>query len=571
MELPSERAHELPGADFRHARNIGSVSGRGIWRRWRRNGDTPDDRSASGGDGSGVADRSLSPDQRRQRALLVEQACGGSPSATTQLILGLQRSNDEQQVLDAIETFVRNADARQLIELARRIRASAGWGSSGWYGLRPPTLSGFERLWPASSTGAVVASMSRNGHVREAAVRSLSETPEGPGLGALIIRSADWVEPVRDVAAPAVSAILDAEPQRIVPWLPMLDVSGALSESATGQLIESRSRSAELAPALTSGLTSTDVLVRQACGHRLSVLDLPLELRRDALRRALAQSDPATAAFVALPVLDSTEVTESELRLAAASGHSSARARAVWASRGRGAGVDLASSALGDRSAAVRQTAQQVIRGRGGDPAAEYRSRLLEGDSAVAVVAGLGETGEASDARALQPFLVDPRVRARLAAVAGIGSLDRDGSLDALIDALEDGSSRVARAAATALRPVVGALDSDRLWATLRSAPSSSSRWTFWLVSRPGGYAELEACLRVLAEGPHHLDGRAVDRITAVVDGWPNLSRRPPSERSRGQILALFDVARFRLGKQLGDRLDAGIGSWAADSAPRRR
>ncbi|MFV0318216.1 MAG: hypothetical protein ACK5O2_14805 [Microthrixaceae bacterium] len=527
------------------------MRGRSIWGRWRR------------GDRSGEADGSLSAEQRHQRALLVEQARSGSPSAATRLILGFQRLNEDQPVLDAIESFVTSSDARTLLELSRRIRASAGWGSSGWYGLRPADLPGFERLWPVSSTGAVIASMSRNGYLREAAVRSLSVTPEGPALGALVIRTADWVEPVRRVAASAVSAELDVAPQRLVSWLPMLDVSGALRDSPTGRLLESTFRSTQLAPAVSIGLMSTDLRVRQACGRRISTLDLPKTQRGEALKRALAQDDPATAAFVALPVLDSAEATEEELRLAAKSRHGSVRARAVWASRRTGACDDLAPAALSDASAVVRDAAQQVIRERGGDPAAEYRSRLLDGDSSVAVVAGLGETGEASDTKALRPFLVDSRARTRVAAVTGIGRLDGDACVDDLINALGDGSSRVARAAAAALRPAIGSLDRDRLWAALRSAPMTSARWTLWLLSQPSGWVELETCLRVLAEGPHQLDERAVDRVTAVVDGWASLSRRPPLAPSRARIMDLFPAAQSRLGKPLSERLDAVLRSWS--------
>lgn len=489
-------------------------------------------------------------------------------AATARLINGLQRVDTERSKLDAIESFVTSADARNLLELARRVRVSARWHASGWNSLTPADLSGFEQQWPGTSTGAVIASMSRNGYLREAAVRSLAATCEGPALGALIIRAADWVDPVQELAAAAVSAELDANPQQFVRWLPMLDVSSALSESATGRLIESTSRSPQLTSALSAGLLSTDIRVRQACGRRISVLHLSAETRREALERALVQSDPATAAFVVLPVLDNAEVTDDELRLAAASRHSSARARAVWTSRERAACDDLAVSALTDTSAAVRNAAQQVIRGRGLDPAEVYRSRLLAGYVDTGSISGLGETGGPEDASVLQQFIAHPRVRVRLAALGGIGRLDPSGHVDVLVAALRDGSQRVARAAAAAIRPAIGSVDRDRLWEAMRSAPPGSSRWAMWLLSQPGGYVELATCLRVVAEGPHHLDDRATERIAAIVDGWAALSRRQPSDRHRVEIIELLPRARPSLGTPLRSRLDAAVASWASGVDP---
>ncbi|EPX60291.1 hypothetical protein D187_002377 [Cystobacter fuscus DSM 2262] len=85
------------------------------------------------------------------------------------------------------------------------------------------------------------------------------------------------------------------------------------------------------------------------------------------------------------------------------------------------------------------------------DVAELYRVALCASDPRSGALAGLGETGRASDASLLVPFLSHPRVAMRREAVTALGRLGAEGHEETLSALSRDPVSSVARAAAQAL------------------------------------------------------------------------------------------------------------------------
>jgi HEAT repeat protein len=124
--------------------------------------------------------------------------------------------------------------------------------------------------------------------------------------------------------------------------------------------------------------------------------------------------------------------------------------------------------ALLDPHLSMREAARFFLNKAGfADFLGVYESAIEFTDEKVraAAVSGLGEVGAKVDAQRIAPLLHDASTRVRRAAVRATARLDIEGSVDALVEALEDPGSAVAKAARDALIRRPGLLDSHRLWA----------------------------------------------------------------------------------------------------------
>lgn len=70
---------------------------------------------------------------------------------------------------------------------------------------------------PAGPIAVVVASMYGDGRVRERAVRATLERPAGELVPLLVLRTADWVTPIRDRARAGLALLLAGDPGGCLP------------------------------------------------------------------------------------------------------------------------------------------------------------------------------------------------------------------------------------------------------------------------------------------------------------------------------------------------------------------
>ncbi|SEC30408.1 hypothetical protein SAMN05216482_2815 [Streptomyces sp. PAN_FS17] len=392
-----------------------------------------------------------------------------------------------------------------------------------------------------------------DGRVRAAALTRAREYPDL--LPLIVVRAADWAEPVRE---PARELLRDA-----------LDVDAAVALAPLILLVGRRDRG-------DFGVRLLGEVLRRAPGERLGPLygSADRTVRRFAHRLAVAEGflSPAELAFAAARDGDaviqdlcaeaalktvSGDVGDDVLRPLLTARNPRARSCGVTALRRAGRAAE-AERFLTDRSAVVRACARYVVRQLGTDPLPLYRAwcselgpeadgnretgqawelkpetgqarepetgRALEPEAgqgpkpgsrvpAPGAVIGLAECGERADAVLLWPLLAHPVPAVRARAVAGLRLLD---VVDAgrLRPLLADPAPGVVREAGLALLPSAQELPSDWLMERL------GERWpryvrvaAFRLLSAGAGIVPLRAAVELLEDPDPKLRGWAEQAV----------------------------------------------------------
>ncbi|WP_327694383.1 hypothetical protein [Streptomyces sp. NBC_00459] len=424
-------------------------------------------------------------------------------------------------------------------------------GTRSWSHWLPPellpTLGEVESRLPRPSglpeARLALALCHRDGRVRAAA---LGQAVRCPGLWPLVVvRTADWVLPVRERAREVLRAVLDLDAAvRLAPLI-LLGARRDRGVFAVDLLDEvlRRSPRERLVPLFT------DRAVRRYA-YRLAVDERhfsPAELARAAAHDTdpVVQNLCAEAALAAVPDSDAAGAVDGGV-LDALLGARGPRVRSAGVTALRRAGQgERTEGFLGDRSALVRACARYVVRQSGGDPRAWYRHRCATpGDPALSpgAVAGLAECGERADAELLWPLLGHPAPGVRARAVAGLRTLDVTDvrRLRALLDDPEPG---VVREVTLALLPFARSLDTDRLAERLGDgSPRHARVAAFRLLDAHGGTARLRAAVALLDDPDVRLRGRAAHSVRS----W---TPAPDAPRGSAEVGELLGRAQHLLGE----------------------
>ncbi|WP_405524947.1 hypothetical protein [Streptomyces canus] len=380
----------------------------------------------------------------------------------------------------------------------------------------------------------------RDGRVRERALGEVAGRPEL--LPLVVIRCADWAEPVRDRARTRWAEAVTVETAGALAPLALRIGIRYRGDFAVG-LIDEVLRSADR-EALLPLLTHADRTVRRFA-HRLAVEEgilSPADLARSAARDedTVVQGLCAEAALAAVAEGDADDDVLEPLLAAR---NPRARSAGVTALRRAGRG-ERAVVFLGDRAAVVRACARYVVRQSGGEPVEWYRRRCAEArDAALSagVVSGLAECGDRSDAEVLWALTSypDPVVRAR--AVGGLRALD---VLDVrrLRALLDDPAPGVVREATLALMPSARMLDDGWLLERLAAERARETRVSaFRLLNAYGGLVRLRAAV-ALVDDP---DDRLRQWARQSVRRWHPTAEVPQGSAEVGELLdraGLFDA-----------------------------
>jgi len=437
------------------------------------------------------------------------------------------------------------------------LRALDAAGARWWLGfdesLRSHWPWALYSSWPAADRVArgdldtldmVLAGCHSDGRVREAVLTRLSALRRPSATVVLAIRSGDWVPQVRARARGEVDTLLSGDGDRSLPLLATA-ANAAHKRINGGWLAERIDRhvagltAERLEPLLHIGETRTRrVAYRTAIDRHLldpgrlvaaATKDLDQRIRVMAARAAVARArDLAT--LHRLATSRTAVVRAAALRSLAAWGDSTA-----------------AAAALTDRHPVVRQVAQDSVRAAGADPAAHYR-RLVTGVAPPAgALAGLGETGDATDGPALRAQLSHPSARGRAEAMRALRRLGRLATGDA-VAMLTDPSSAVVRHAVAALLPDAATLDAGSVERLLAPGQPRHVRFAgYRLAKERGPWARLIVDLRLLADSDEQLNRLA--RID--IGGWLTEAAtvyRMPTPAQRADLTALLDRARPALG-----------------------
>ncbi|WP_424214644.1 hypothetical protein ACN20G_22655 [Streptomyces sp. BI20] len=271
-----------------------------------------------------------------------------------------------------------------------------------------------------------------DGRQRQAALLGAAAEPRLWPL--VVVRCADWVEPVRTAARRELERILAEAPGRAVPEL--LPPALRVARRERGRWLAARFEEA------VAGLSYTALTELRAHPDRWT--------RRFAVRHTLAGTDPgaealareaasesdslirvwyaeAAATALAAPADRAEEPGSRERARELLLGARSAKVRAVGITSLRGAGRGAEAGAwLGDRSGLVRACARWLCRQDGGDPVARVRALVADPATVTGpLVASLAESGDrGTDVPLLIGLLDHPEGRVRAAAVAGLRAFE---------------------------------------------------------------------------------------------------------------------------------------------------
>jgi hypothetical protein len=428
------------------------------------------------------------------------------------------------------------ADPAVWIALDEAVRHSARSSADGtWL----PAWQRTEKGWTLTDGQVALGLCQRDGRIREWALGEVAGRPEL--LPLVVIRCADWAEPVRDRARTRWAEAVTVETATALTPLALRVGIRYRGDFALG-LIEKVLRSADR-EALLPLLTHADRTVRRFA-HRLAVEEgflSPAELARAAARDqdTVVQGLCAEAALAAVA---ESGADDDVLEPLLAARNPRARSAGVTALRRAGRG-ERAAGFLGDRAAVVRACARYVVRQSGGEPLEWYRRRCAEvGDATLSpgVVSGLAECGNRSDAEVLWALTSypDPVVRAR--AVGGLRALD---VLDVrrLRALLDDPAPGVVREATLALMPSARMLDDGWLLERLAvERPRETRVSAFRLLNAYGGLVRLRAAVALVDDPDDKLRHWARQSVLR----WHPTAEVPPGSAEVGELLErarLFD------------------------------
>ncbi|MFI6331922.1 HEAT repeat domain-containing protein [Micromonospora chersina] len=408
-----------------------------------------------------------------------------------------------------------------------------------------------------------VAASHPDGRVRERAVRVLLSRPVPELTPFLVLRTADWARPVRDVARAGLALLLADEPATHLP--------AAVPATA---LVSVRNRGGFVLQQVTAALQSAPERLRAEVSRnaptaqRRVLFDLDLahgRLRVDDLLAAVADRDVRIRARAAEAAAREAVWTGRlpVLRRLAGNRHAEVRALGLIGLLRLGRHAEV-SAVLDDRHQLVRAIAREAARREGVDVPAAYRAAVSDGAPSVGAVAGLVEVGTDGDAPLLHPLLTHPDPRLRAAAVR---ALARMGAVPVppVVALLRDPAAGVVREAATALRPISGALPPGLAWELLADERVELRRAGYRLLGTSPPALRLRAGL-LLVKDP---DPRLAERARADVTGLSRASvstyrwEPPPPEleltaRLRDELLRLTAAA----GPALADRTLERLTDW---------
>ncbi|MFB8757543.1 hypothetical protein [Streptomyces nigra] len=409
----------------------------------------------------------------------------------------------------------------------------AGVREVAWYWHRPLALPAWERCAPLPADltqldepRLALALCHPDGRIRQEA---LSSSVRHPGLLPLVvIRCADWAEPVRELARDLLRQALDVD--SALDLAPLILRVARRDRGAAGADILGRTLRQASHEQLAVLFTAPDRIVRRFA-YRLAIegrLLRPVELARAAAHDQDTVVQDLCATVALSSVADGHPYEDVLVPLLSAR---NPRTRSAGVTALRRAGRSgQAEPFLSDRSALVRACARYVVRQQGGDPAAWYRKRCAAPEDPglpPGAVIGLAECGERADAGLLRPLLVHPAAGVRARAVAGLRVLDCT-DVKRLLPLLDDPAASVVRETVLALLPSAEELPAD--WLLERTRPERPRHvrlGAFRLLDARGGVVALRTAVGLLEDS----DIKVRTWAAQSVQRW----RPSPGER-RGDV-----------------------------------
>jgi HEAT repeat protein len=407
-----------------------------------------------------------------------------------------------------------------------------------WQGVRPEDVETLAVMSGRPLATGGLLSMHSNGYVREAAVQVLAESADPNALPFLLLRSADWVAEVREPAQQAVrdlrARVTTDQFLRSTPLLEMMATNRARANDFAVEVLGWVTTDADEA-ALLDGLVGEDQRSRRTCARILAERGAAPK----ALAIALSQSDVITARVIAMAALDEADDPGPVLESLRRSRVASLRALALFRYQTGGSPLAVRSSKEGlfDRSASVRDLAQRFL----ATDAVDVRQAYIDALPAnLIALQGVAEVGTSDDFAIVEPYLDDPRSRARALAVSAIGRLLDTRSRPLMLTKLDDASPSVVRAAGRVLsRQRLDDATLDYLWQRAMDASSEALLGAaFTVFAQQGRWARLVLACRAVVLDEEDVQRRGQQLLESTLAYWSNSFTEPTSaQRTELQLL----------------------------------
>jgi len=434
------------------------------------------------------------------------------------------------------------------------LQESTHWGRP----LEPVDLDRFTPLGRLSVPLLAVAACDWNGYVRQAAIECLGRTEDVVALPLLVIRLNDWVPEVRAAAMAAVTPWMQPDRARelvtVLPLVARLEGQKRGSHAVFLASVRSLLGRPECKEVLLECVAAPDRRVRRfALG--VAVEAPSIELGR-LFERALGDLDtsirlwaaraisphPADPLFV--PVVD----------LMGRDHFMPVRREALrWHLRqsGDARGAALEAALLDPHPSIAAEARYYLNESSPRDFAPFYRQALAfaDGGALVAALTGLGETGAATDAALLRPFIGNPVPRVRALALRAFAKVSPDPSPDIFLAALNDASPRVSSMASRVFPKSGLPMARDQLREALERGAARHLRVNaLRLLTRLDPWDALPLLVHAMA----HLDPRVAQVTAYHLDRWFANSSRYYAAPTRAQLSAI-DQAIQEHGELLTD------------------
>ncbi|HYO67187.1 MAG TPA: HEAT repeat domain-containing protein [Archangium sp.] len=352
-------------------------------------------------------------------------------------------------------------DVRGLDEALRQV----SFYETGYLDLGAQEL---DRLAALSPSVVTLLTCHPSGYMRQPALLHLARSGNVAAWPFLLLRLNDWVLPVREAARQAATAALPRVPLELLArHFPLVEALRHFQRADHLPFVEAVMARLCQPDALTWLEKHLDGLKwhSRRTAFRL-LLKGPEERARRAAERGLEDSDPVVRRLAVARVEDLFSEEELPRVLARMErSHSMFMRReaySLYVRRMPALAEAKVREALMDPHHAIRDYAQRRLSGTV-EVSGLYRAALRETPTRPGALAGLGETGSASDVPLLAPFLAHPRVAVRREAVTALGRLAGDSEVEALRELFLDPAPSVCRAAAHALASRAGRVTPDWL------------------------------------------------------------------------------------------------------------
>ncbi|TYC22461.1 hypothetical protein FXF52_20670 [Micromonospora sp. MP36] len=387
----------------------------------------------------------------------------------------------------------------------------------------------------------------------------------------LVLRTGDWVKPVRDRARSALALLLADDPgtylAAALPTALRLDAWLRGGFAVTQVQAALRSAPAEV----WRGLLGSG-------GRRQRRLVFEVVLAQGRLRLndlvTCAETDPdvrirARAAEAACREAVWTRRVDL-LRRLARSVRAEVRVVALIGLVRAGQDRDVVAY-LDDDAPLARAVARDTARRLDIDAGEHYRNAVSSEGPVLGAIAGLAETGSAADAPLLRPLLSHPQARVRAQAVRALRLLESVVP-EELLPLLRDPSLAVVREVTAALRPMTDALPPDLPWELLGEDRVELRRAGYRLLSGQGVAVRLRVALMLALDPEARLAERGkADATRLARNGARTTWRRSPRPELPVTVAEHDQLAELtaRAAPVLGEDTSEKLTTWLTEARPR--